>query len=154
MVKIRNFRVSGRTCTQCHLRSRQPFHVFQENLILDVPHETKRPEHPPTVVFTETRRGVRPQGGFGIVQIFEVILTPEEEREIGIGCIGVRPCHGTSGGTQVSQLVVSLSGGNNLEASRLILHGLLPQKEVERVVVVQPPAIVGSCCLTQTENIG
>ena len=153
VVVVGYFRVARCTGAECDLCSRQPFDVFQERFVLDVPHKAERPEHTPAVVFAETRGGVGTYGHFAVIQVFVVIFAAKEEREVGVCTGGVVPGRGARTGADVRKEVVGLSFRYHLETAGLVVHGLLPQHEVERVVFVQCPAIVGGGRLAQFQHI-
>ena len=153
VVVVGYLRVARCTGAECDLCSRQPFDVFQERFVFDVPHKSQRPEHTPAVVFAEARGGIGAQCHFAVVEVFVVVLAAQEEREVGICAGGVVPGRGARAGADVREEVAGLSFRHYLEAAGLVVHGLLPQHEVERVVLVQCPAIVGGGRLAQLQHI-
>ena len=131
MIVIRNFRVTGSTCTQLNLCASKPFYVFEESLVLDVPHKTQRPKHTPTMICTEAGRSIRTCSNFRIIQIFIVVLPTEEKRQIRIGTITIRPRCSASSGKQVGEAIVILPLCRYLESGGLIIYPFLSQQKIE-----------------------
>ena len=153
VVVVGYLRVTRSTGAECDLRACQPFDVFQERFVFNVPHKSQRPEHTPAVVFAEARGGVGAQCHFAVVEVFVVVLAAQEEREVGICAGGVVPGRGARTGADVREEVAGLSFRHYLEAARLVVHGFLSQHEVEGVVVVQRPAVVGGGGFAQFQHV-